>query len=248
MLKVRKKVYTFFDYIIILWNLGWLYLIFKNFSSNFKNWLSDSFFLITPWLSGLFLLLLIQRFIKFTKASFGFYEFRIRKIYLLLGFFLYIFFIALIPYLLTQAPQRYQYHYNFVIIAMNILFFSMLFEKMSFSKVKEITLHPVYSKTQLVIFSIFLFATLCLIYCGSPIVSDVSLIFLGIVLIIFAFLKRNRFEFNCPYCFRILKISFPPKIPYQLECNYCKKKIRIELYKENKLFFGRKFLVATTSE
>lgn len=245
MLKVRKKIYTFFNYIIALWTVGWLYLIFKNFSS--KNF-SESFFLITPWISGLFLLLLIQRFVKFTKTSLSFYEFKIRKIHLLLGFLLYIFFIALIPYLLTQAPQGYQYHYNFVIIAMNILFFSMLFEKMVTFKAKEIVLHPVYSKTQLIIFSIFLFATLCLIYCGSPVIPDISLVFLGTVLIIFAFLKRNRFEFNCPYCFRILKISFPPKIPYQFECNYCKKKIKIELCKENKPFFGRKFFVATKSE
>ncbi len=248
MFKVRKKVYTFFNYIIILWSLGWLYLIFKNFSSNFKNWLSDSFFLVTPWLSGLFLLLLIQRFIKFTKDSFSFYEFKIRKIYLLLGFLLYIFFIALIPYLLTQAPQGYEYHYNFVIIAMNILFFSILFEKMSFFKVKKVILHPVYSQTQIIIFSLFLFATLCLIYCGSVTIANDSLVFLGIVLIIFAFLKRNSFEFSCPYCFRILKISFPPKIPYQFECSYCRKKIRIELFKESKPFFSRKFLVATKSE
>jgi len=248
MFKVRKKVYTFFNYIIVLWSLSWLYLIFKNFSLNFKNWFSDSFFLVTPWLSGLFSLLLIQRFIKFTKTSRSFHEFKIRKTHLLLGFFLYIFFIALIPYLLTQAPQGYQYHYNFVIIAMNILFFSILFEKMVPFKVKKVTLHSVYSKTQLIIFSIFLFATLYLIYCGSPVIPDISLVFLGIVLIIFAFLKRSGYEFNCPYCFRMLKISFPPKIPYQLECNYCKKKIRIELYKENKPFFSRKFLVATKSE
>ena len=194
------------------------------------------------------MLLLIQRFIKFTQTSFSFYEFKIGKVYLLLGFFLYIFFIALIPYLLTQVPQKYQYHYNFVVIAMNILFFSILFDKMSFSKVKGITLHPVYSKTQLVIFSIFLFATLCLIYYGFSAISDISLVFLGIALIVFTFLKRNRFEFNCPYCFRILKISLPLKIPYQFECNYCKKKIKIELCKENKTFFGRKFFVATKSE
>ncbi len=244
MLKIRRRVYAFFNYIIFFWTLGWLFLIFKKFSLDFKNWFSDSFFLVTPWLSGLFSLLLIQRFIRFIQTSRSFYEFRIRKTYLLLGFLLYIFFIALVPYLLTQAPQGYQYHYNFVIIAMNILFFSMLFEKISFFKVKRVRLHPVYSRNQIIIFSLFLFATLCLVYCGSTAIPDDSLIFLGIVLIIFAFLKRSGYEFNCPYCLRVLKISFPPKIPYQLECNYCKRKIKIELYKEGKLF-SRKFLIAS---